>query len=109
MYGLKHVKLIFKMFFSFVKRMENYSPEIGTVWINKVNKSIVKIIQPSPLYKRKKIQYLYEDGNVGGYNSSEVFYEDWSPALLSDINRFLPTYNNLPMPKLRRSVTPDLM
>lgn len=89
--------------------MENYSPEIGTFWINKVDKSIVKIIQPTPLYKRKKIQYLYEDGNVGGYNSSEAFYEDWSSVLMSDNNRFRPTDNNLPMPKLRRSVTPELM
>jgi hypothetical protein len=90
--------------------MENYSPEIGTSWRNKVDKSIVvKIIQPTPLYKRKKIQYLYEDGNVGGYNSSEAFYADWSPVFLSDIHSFHPTYINLPMPKLRRSVTPDLM
>jgi hypothetical protein len=58
--------------------MESDFPEIDSLWVLKVDPTvIVKIVEPSPTYRRKKIQYLYKDGHVGGYASPEAFYCDW--------------------------------
>ena len=74
--------------------MEISKPEIGSIWFLKTDPTVsVSVINPLPQYKRKQIQYLYSDGNVGGYHSASEFYSDWSPA----------TETFLPIPSLVRA------
>ena len=59
------------------------APEIGSIWRNKsFSNEYITIV--SPMFSncsRKKIVYIYHETNaIGGYNSSEWFYNDWDPV-----------------------------
>ena len=58
------------------------SPEIGTVWKNKMQSDeYITIVDPSSAHVRKNIACKYHrTGHIGGYNSPEWFYDDWEPV-----------------------------
>tara|TARA_B100001094_G_C18026133_1_gene717690 strand:+ start:432 stop:641 length:210 start_codon:yes stop_codon:yes gene_type:complete len=58
------------------------NPSVGTMWVNNVDKNeIITIVKNSETTcSRKNIVYKYErTGHIGGCNSKEWFYSDWTP------------------------------
>ena len=77
------------------------SPQIGTVWKNKTHSDkYITIVDPSSAHVRKNIAYRYHrTGHIGGYNSSEWFYDDWEPVNTTSSNKetfTLPPINKTP-------------